>query len=149
MKKKIEYLDNEYDSRESLIETNFFREFYNNFEEYISVRKWKLKDAKEWCEKNNKEDGYNDYLIFKEEIEDVLNRRDIIEIGIIILNGGGHSGTEIIKTTEDLEKYLVRGTIESFIQKMERIYYEFYHEDENFRPELIKTPIDELKKMQF
>jgi oligoribonuclease NrnB/cAMP/cGMP phosphodiesterase (DHH superfamily) len=151
MKKAIEY-DYEkgsFPSLESLKEHYFCQIPDENFDNYIHAKKYNFIESYKWCKQQNLSENANEYLIFKQEIEQVLERRNVIEIAKVLLNGGGHPNTKDIKKEEDLLQYLTQGTTEYFIQEMERIYYEFYHEDKNFRPELIKTPIEELRTINF
>ena len=100
-----------------------------------------------YAKKHNFLESPYDYKTFKLILEDILIQSKPLEILNILSNANGNG---IYKTFEEVQKkYPVVKNLDRTVQKMERIYYEFYHEDENFRPDLIKTDIEELKKMEF
>jgi hypothetical protein len=137
-----------YDSKEALVKSYFDSYDLDTFEDYILRKKGRFQDSIEWCAKQNLPDTSNEYLIFKGETEGLLERRDPLEIVNIQREANGNTPFQNKEALEECCKP-EKGKEYSSIRETERIYYEFYHEDENFRPELIKTPIDELKKMQF
>jgi hypothetical protein len=141
--------DSTYDSLERLKYSYFYSNSWDTFSDYISDRKSNLLHDKKWCKERNVANNVCDYYILKQEIEEMLTRRDPLEIINIFRTSNDYEAFKDIKELAKQCPLSAKDNYEDIFQEMERTYYEFYHEDKNFRPELIKTPIDELKKMQF
>ena len=148
--KTIEYTGEDYSSTKDIVRYYFFSHQDDSFEEYIKDRKDTLEADKHYAETNNFDISKNEYLILKQEIEEMLTRRDPLEIINILREGNENS---VFQNKKELEDYYSDEKDEDkytyMFQNFERIYYEFYHEDENFRLDLIETPIKKLKAMKF
>ena len=141
--------DSNYDSLERLMYSCFYSYSWDTFEDYIEFRKDNLLYNKKWCKENNVANNVCDYYIAKQEIEEMLTKRDPLEIINIFRTSNDYSA---FKNITELAKKCPLSAKDNYIdifQEMERIYYEFYHEDENFRLDLIETSIKELKVMKF
>ena len=147
--KKIRYTGNYHNSHEDLIKYYFYWYPDDNFEVYIKGRKHNLHFERDYCKENNRPDSENDYIVFQQEIEELLERRDPLEM---VNKWNKYNDNKTYKNRKELDKdrpLLSKENHRYSIQKIERIYWEFYHEDENFRDDLIKTDINELIKMKF
>ena len=142
--------DTTYASLERLIYSYFYSYSWDTFEDYIDFHKIDLLDSIVWCKKQNLPNNACEYYILKQEIEEMLTRRDPLEIINILREGNENS---VFQNKKELEDYYSDEKDEDkytyMFQNFERIYYEFYHEDENFRLDLIETPIKKLKAMKF
>ena len=147
--KTIEYTGEDYSSTKDIVRYYFFSHQDDSFEEYIKDKKDTLEADKHYAETNNFDISKNEYLILKQEIEEMLTKRDPLEIVNIFRTSNDYT---IFKNRKEYDKQCPKGAKNnhaSTIKRLERIYYEFYHEDENFRLDLIETPIKELKAIPF
>mgnify|MGYP001603154637 CR=1 FL=1 len=84
----------------------------------------------------------NSYLGFKNQLETLLTERNLDEIEKVILeseNGG----------TYPQEKSARQKIGTWHIRVFERIYYEIFHEDSEFKSELVHTPVEKLLEKRF
>lgn len=130
------------EGNETLVAGVFNSYDFDSFEDYIKDKKIDLQNAINNCKSMNLSPEYNDYIVFKQEIEPILKRRDYNEIEKIMKRTDGGRLFYNIRDMQNPDK-------EKNIQFVERIYWEFYHENKNFRPELIKTPVEELRSINF
>lgn len=84
----------------------------------------------------------NPYLICKSQLETLLTERNIDDIEDVMVkseNRGPYGDDP--ETRRELAA--------CHAQFLERIYHEIYKDDPEFRPELVRTPVEELLKMHF
>ena len=111
----------------------------DDFDEIMNFAKKTFSSLSEQRKKESLDENYDAYLVFKQELEGLLVERERAEVNRIAVENGY---TQMILENEgEKEKDALA---ERILVTFERIYYEIFHEDENYRPEVIQTPMDEL-----
>ncbi len=112
------------------------------FAELLPQIIWNFHDTnKTWKERSNPS-SENPYLLLKQELETLLTERNLDEIEEVMVkseNRGPYGSDQ--ETRCELAA--------CHAKFFERIYFEVYKDDTEYKPELVQTPIEELLKMHF
>ena len=129
MNKKIEYTGDWYESMQQMI-SGFLSSDWDSYKEWYDIMNPGMQKDKELTDNGKVSLGESDYYLIKQELESIFKRRGTITV------------EELIEYTGDI---WIKPDKKGILTYLLIVYIDFYHEDANYRKDLVEAVIKDFE----